>query len=595
MAEQTLKIRIIAQNLAKGVLGGLGKSLGSGAKAAQGVQMGLGGSILRANLLASAITGGVTTALNVAGGAAQRLVSTFNEARELQLSNISAASSFAAITGQSFEDATTFVDDLNASLAQSAAILPGATSDYTQLARGIIDDLIPAFQRLDGSLDEERLKASLESISSSVGALAAGAGVEATNAGLAIQKLLAGASLAEVRRLQFFELNPALRNELQRRLEELGAESFADLDLASRVQIIQEAGLRFVNEDFRRAAGGSAEGILQGFRSRLFDPQTGMFGVMRDLDAELAGNQTLFGTFTRTLDLIIGNNGLFMRLGDLVSDITGVDDPLVAIDRGLQGFNKFIEDVTGAFDRFIGAGDRDFRNIFGDFRPQAFFTQVSTGLNEAVDFGLEWIESIDWEEAGAAWGESVSQLWSGTIKFLKEIDWIDVLDVILKAIQGVRDFIVSYVNELGNNLLEATGRATLDALSAPDQTLGFSGANLGRQENLPRQFQSGSPVARFSGIQPGDGGLIGGIAMELARKPRRADLVIANTSETILTPQQAQNVISNAAAAGATGGNRPINVYVTANFNRGSFDAEFNEFMARFDGMLRDRIAGSLN
>ena len=76
MASQDLKIRVILQNLAKSGLMGLDKSLGGLSKSAKGVERGLGGSILKANLLSSAITGGVGVAMNAVGGAASSLVST---------------------------------------------------------------------------------------------------------------------------------------------------------------------------------------------------------------------------------------------------------------------------------------------------------------------------------------------------------------------------------------------------------------------------------------------------------------------------------------------------------------------------------------
>ena len=633
MADQKLNILITAKNLAKGVLSGLDNSLGKGAAHAQNLQGGLGGSILRANLLSSAISGGVTFALRTAGDAAQTLVGAFNEGRQIQLSNISAATSFSAIAGQSYEEATEFVNNLNAELAKSAAILPGATKDYTQLARSIIDDLTPAFQGLDGSLNAEGLQASLQSISSSIGALAAGAGVDVNNASLSIQKLLSGASVAEVRRLQFFEQNPALRNELQRRLEELGAESFADLDIASRVQVIQQAGLKFVNEDFRRAAGGSAEGLLQGFRSRLFDPQTGLFGVMRDLDKDLAGNQTIFSRVTRTLELIIGPNGIFMKLGDIFTQVTGVEDPLLMIDRGLASFNQFLSRLDGLFGRFAAFGAEELTVDLQDTRGnlRGLLDAISSGLNVSIDGTLQAIRAIDWAKAGDAWGEQVSIIYSETIRFFKEIDWSGLWSILTEGAAGFDAFMKAYLLNVTDSLVEATGRALDDLFGAItggivgvlrdignfledklniglNDILNFAAPALGpggAALNALSQYAQ-SPTAtqnrnrgrgRASGIQPGDAGLLGGIISELAQKPKRSELVIANTSEAILRPNQAQNLIVNSMAAGANAGGRSTPVYITvnANFNRGNLDDEFNEFMMRFERMVMDSIAGSLN
>ena len=598
MADQKLNILITARNLAKGVLGNLDKSLGSGAKSAEKLQGGLGGSVLKANLLSAAITGGVGLALNTVGSMASGLVKTFGQAADRQQALISNASSFAAVAGVGFDEAEGFVQRLNKSMSQTAAILPGTTRDYVRLANAITDDLIPAFRGLDGSLDQAGLQRSIENIASSAGALAAGSGVDAGNAGLGLQRALGGASISQLRQIQFFELNPGLLNALQGRLEGVGAESFGDVDIASRTRILEEEFARFAGPEYRRRISGTISSMLESFRSLLFDDQEGIFGFDRDLNAELKGTQSITTRLTRTVQILIGENGIFTKIGQMASSLIGGKDPLILVDGALQSFNTMLSVFDGMLGRF------QFTGKLPDFN-------ISGRINQLLGNFNEWLAGVDFQTLGERWGEIISDLARRTMNFIKAIDWGQVLTTISGIATGFRDFMLSYFKTTAENLVESLGRGIRDIGIAMgdgirnlfdrlDQKIedtfgvaisdlvnivtGFAtggaiGGGLAIREALrePQVVTSGRVIerGRYQGIQPGDGGIMGGIISELSNKPRSSDLVVANTSEAILRPNQAQNLIMNSMAAGASAGGRSApNINLTVSFAAGTLQEQ---------------------
>ncbi|MCW5317935.1 hypothetical protein GTQ43_30450 [Nostoc sp. KVJ3] len=101
---------------------------------ASGVFKGLTGLIegatLRANLLSEALSAGLSKGVSA-------LTSKFKEAADIQLNNISAASTYAALTGRNFADAEKVFSNLDGRLNKIAAALPGSTEEYKKLALGI--------------------------------------------------------------------------------------------------------------------------------------------------------------------------------------------------------------------------------------------------------------------------------------------------------------------------------------------------------------------------------------------------------------------------------------------------------------------------
>lgn len=349
-------------------------------------------SVKEAGLLSAAF-GAVS---NGVGNAVNAIRSGVDESAALQLSNLTTASGFAAQTGMTFDKAGEFIDDMNLKLSITAAALPGATSDYTSLGRSIIDNVIPAFKSANGEINFDGLKTEMLSITESFGALAAGAGIDTANAGQGISKLLSGASTSALMENAFFAASPALMTFFDDKLKELGVESFKDIDIKQRVAIIKEAGLKHITAEFKDAATKSVTGLNEGFKSALFDPLSGIFGMSKDLDKIKKGQQTAFNAYGEALAEVIGPGGLFFQIGDTLK-AAGIElaDPMVVLKSGFDtltvGLKKVNTFLTTA-QEFLKTGTdlsgvARYALFLTGFKPLAFLDTIFDTLPDLIARG----------------------------------------------------------------------------------------------------------------------------------------------------------------------------------------------------------------
>jgi hypothetical protein len=346
-----LFIKISAQDFASGPIKRLGQQIrgtfdGVGQQVNKGVTESLTGAVFKANLL----TQGFNFAIGKAQEAAQSITGAINQANQLQLEQINAATTFASLTGKSYEEAVTVIESLNNRLAKSAATLPGATQEYKNLATTIQDNVLEAFRGIDGEVDLQGFEDTVTGISESFGALTAASTKQVGNTAMGLTKALSGASVSELRTNMFFEQNPVILNEIEKRLQELGVATLRDLDVKTRVKLIEEVGKKFITEDFKKQASESVDGLIQGFKSVLFDPSGGIFGVMRDLDDQMKGTQSAFSAYNEVIKSLIGEEGLFGTKGPIAAlgTVLGLNnmDPMKALQGAFNRINTGIQAVS---------------------------------------------------------------------------------------------------------------------------------------------------------------------------------------------------------------------------------------------------------
>jgi hypothetical protein len=186
---------------------------------ASGVFKGLTGLIegatLRANLLSDALSAGLSKGVSA-------LTSKFKEAADIQLNNITAASTYAALTGRNFADAEKVFSNLDKRINQIASSLPGSTEEYKKLALGIQDNLVPAFVDANGVFNEGAFLDGLTSITRGMGFLAAASNIASKDVSKFTAKFLGGSSISELEKLLFAEANPAFLSLVQKKLSESG-------------------------------------------------------------------------------------------------------------------------------------------------------------------------------------------------------------------------------------------------------------------------------------------------------------------------------------------------------------------------------------
>lgn len=379
--------------------------------------------VYKGNLMASTIG----FAMNKVGEGVSFVSSKINEATELQLANISASTTFASLTGATFEQAADVIESLNARLAKSASALPGVTQDYKDLAMGIQSNVVEAFKNPDGKLRVKDWEDAISSMTESYGALTAATTKDTGNTKMSLIKALGGqVSMAELSNMSFFEKNINVRNELMRLLKDQGKTELKQLNLAQRVDVLTKAAQKFITDDFKKRAGGSVDGLIQSYNTTLFDPTEGIFGIMRKFGS--GQNKTsAFAEYNKMLDALIGNDGLFGNIGKLISTLMGwdADTPMKALASVFQAFTAGITRIN---------------------------TFVS-GINKSIE-GVGGSQSKAWDivfkEIGKIGGSVIDSLSAIIPGFIDSI-----VQTIPNALSGIIDLIPTLINFISGAIISA--------------------------------------------------------------------------------------------------------------------------------------------
>ncbi len=492
MASNTvLSLIIRARDQASGILGRINDGitgLGSSAKKSQ----------FEVGSLTNAITGGVIQAnlLGAAFGKIQQGIGAvqgkFMEAARLQTENIQNIGTLSAITGISYEQSTEFVDELNIKIAEMGKSLPVAAQDIKSVAGAIQDDLVEAFKTANG-VDFKGLEGALVGISSDFAVLGKSANVAAGDVQQGLARFLGGASEGDYLQLNLFQRNNALKNELKR---QLGGRKSEALSVKERVQILQNVGGKLNSAETKKRLAESVEGLISNFNDSLFDPDTGLFGFMKDLDPTTKKKESVFTSFNTALNELIGSNGVFTNLSLLLKSMgIKLADPMVVLKGGIdfaisaltkinealgaarEFFNmgSTLPEVISSLASYFGVTNTTFENIGKSIKQffdkvvinlQGFFTNLSTTLLPQI---LTIAQNIDpGAISGAVW-YSVNQLLNGIYKVLQSIDWELVLKigatVLDKVMKTNLPLIISGLIIVGTGLIAGIG-AILAAIAA---------------------------------------------------------------------------------------------------------------------------------
>jgi hypothetical protein len=453
-----LFVRISAKDLTGGVFGRMNQSVHRVNNTVNRLNFNLTKVVVKAELINRALFAG----MDLARGQARRFISEVNTLADLQLKNIQAATTFSSLTGQSYEDSAAVIESLNARLAESAAILPGATQDYKSLAIAIQDNVLEAFKDLNGNLDLVGFEDAVASISESYGALTAASTKMTGNTTLGLTKALSGAGIAELRNIAFFEQNPVILNELQDRLDEFGVTSLQQLDIKARVKLLEEVGAKFITEDFRTQASESVDGLIQSFRSVWFDPSTGILGKMRDLDPDTEGVQSVFTSFNEVLKNLIGAQGLFATDGPIaaIADALGINwkpltgyksmvdrlnGAIVRLNAFLFGVAEVLESGENARDLVTGVVLPKLSNGLANFLGNIAVHISKLPFGEIIASALNRLggvlRSIDWDAVFSSMAQFLGLILNNLVSLARSIDYAGL-------ITGVGDVISAYYKNL---------------------------------------------------------------------------------------------------------------------------------------------------
>lgn len=473
MANNVFGFIIKARDQASGILGrinsaisGLGGSANKASAQAGSLTDEIAGGIVKAQLLGAAF--------NAVGQSVSFVQNKLMESARLQTENIQNIGTLASLTNLSFDQATEFVERLNVRIAEMGKALPVAAQDIKTVAGAIQDDLIEAFKTANG-VNFKGLESALVNISSDFAVLGKSAQVAAQDVQMGLARFLGGASTAEYEQLNLFQRNNALRNELRR---QLGGRQSKDLTIQERVQVLQRAGAKLNTPETKRRLAGSIEGLISNFQDSLFDPDTGIFGFMKDLDLRTKGTQSVTTSFNAALEQVIGENGVFNNLGRLLQ-AAGVHlaDPMKVLKSGIDSFTAGVAKVNealGAAREFFSMGNSPLQVVTSllsyfdaDKNLAKFFNSLVIFIDKGFDLLVNSIQtladSIDPKVLNESVMGAIATAVSAIAYVISTLDWVGLLTASLslldKIMQSNLPLILSVAGVLGTAAINATALA----------------------------------------------------------------------------------------------------------------------------------------
>ena len=385
----------------------IGGGGGSGGRGGSGLAAAAGGFVAGEGI-ANGITSAIVRGFNIGVGIMQKpfryAANAIGERIQDEMSDISSAGGMFAVDKRdnlgifkSFDDARRFQEDLNAKLAQSAAALPGETSEYVQQAKMLTDSMMISFGKnkeaftkfaksLDSSVsgDRDALATVTQKFTEKAVLLGKGSGGSSAYGVPQILEMLLSQEKVNVKAFQRFtayRANPLFKNALEAAEGELKKTAG---NSAERLQIIQRVLDEAIPNDVVMAMQNSADGIYQAVKSAFLDPEAGLLGFGRKIDAVKIKARDSLGRFINDAGDVVKtaeeaaeqSASLFQLLreivGGFVLPLTGLIDILPQLYDPLAGIAKEMVNLRDVSQTFFKA--------FNEYT--AWFEQYSTQLEK---------------------------------------------------------------------------------------------------------------------------------------------------------------------------------------------------------------------
>lgn len=396
---------------------------------------GLKNLISGGGLMGNAINFGMDMARRATDG----FLDSIQKASAAVTDTVKSVGALASAMGVGYDQAEKLNNKIVNGLAKSAAILPGTTDDYVQVFRSVSDDVAIANKQLNqGKFNAAAYEQQVTTLASKFTALGDGMPINRTIQSL--QSLLGGRSFDQIEKLTYFLKNPTLLNALK---DTLGDKKLQDLTSGERLQIVLKSLNKALDDKTIAKLGDTFDAQVQTFKTNLFDPNIGFFGLLRDVDDNLEGNQTAFQGLTEALKVVVGKGGLLEAVGELFKAM-GFElvDPMAALRNASLGFAATVRRIAGFFkglasgefgkgrmaiaQELFSAGGRiasrvgDFVRGLGVQLTQIDFAGMA---NSAMPVISAAIQSIDWSAWGGAIGEFLARALVAVQNFFINFDW----------------------------------------------------------------------------------------------------------------------------------------------------------------------------
>jgi len=273
----------------------------------------------------------------------------------------------------------------------------------------------------------------------------------------------------------------------------------------------------------RRAYGFRA--IIEDLNAQLFNPEKGVFGVLRQVTMSVRDKTTIFDETEKLINSVFGRQGLFANFFSQIAKIFGLEDPLKLIIIGV----RFITKQFDVLNKFVQSPE--FQNIVTFVkeiftRTKDFFTelynQVTAGtfnkqsiITQIKDIG-ETIRSYIKRIATMISGEDIS----------KETDF--GTSIVGTLVEELGKTLVALIRDIGGALLPKAGQIALGLTGALIKALGgvigavFSNLLTGTLATGFLAYKGARLVGGVRDILDSPGG-IRGTANRMLGRPSRPD------------------------------------------------------------------------
>lgn len=194
--------------------------------------------------------------------------------------------------------------------------------------------------------------------------------------------------------------------------------------------------------------------IIEDLNTRLFNPERGVFGVLRQVTMSVTDKTTIFRETRSLIDSVFGQQGLFVNFFKQIAKIFGIEDPLRLIITGI----RFITRQFNALNEFVQSPEFQsivtfVRDIFT--RTKDFFTEIYNQVTSGTFDKESVIEQI----------KSIGETVRGYIKKIADIirgenvsDKADFgTSIIGTLVEEIGKTLVTLISEIGGALIPKAG------------------------------------------------------------------------------------------------------------------------------------------
>lgn len=388
---------------------------------------------------------GMAVAIGTAALAFSGLKSGIGTAAKLESSFITTAGDVSNFTGVTFGQGLTAVKDMQKEIVKLGSNLPGNTTGYNQIANAVT----PSIASGSGG-DLKQMKNDVIEVTKTLGLMASTRGVDMQLAANASAKFMSGGtSLRELFQINdVFQKNPQFKKYLEQSLEAdgLGLKDWKTITQTQRNKAVIDAGKLAYTEDTISKLKETADASIENLKTKLFDPQTGLFGFLRVIDVK---------SDTNSLNMVANVVKALTVLGESLAKQGANLDPMKAIYDNLKTLSELLTAVNDGVTqgnwtktktilksmwkgilevpKVIGTGLNDVVTALKGFDWRNLANLLTDGLN-SISAG---IGAVDWSALGTTFGSAISGvLLDEKLGIALEKSITDALNAFAQAVGG---------------------------------------------------------------------------------------------------------------------------------------------------------------